>query len=128
MDKGDWMPIFREIKVLDGLTMFGSVAFGGLIVKSISDTDMVDILLGRIRMFYHLDGDRFIELCQGLGLESGYPRSEFDELFLNLLPLALVFLFLLGQFLLLLGGKLLVVGLLRAFFTASDLLIMVSIS
>jgi len=72
MDKGDWMPIFREIKVLDGLTMFGSVAFGGLIVKSISDTDMVDILLGRIRMFYHLDGDRFIELCQGLGLSAGY--------------------------------------------------------
>ena len=72
MEKDDWMSIFRDIKMLDGLAMFGSVAFSGLIAKAISETDLLDLLFGKIRMFYHLDGDRFIELCQGLGLDAGY--------------------------------------------------------
>lgn len=72
MEQDDWMSIFREIKILDGLAMFGSVAFEGLISKSIADSDVLDLLFGRIRMFYHLDGDRFVELCQGLGLDAGY--------------------------------------------------------
>jgi len=71
-EEGDWMTKFKEIKVLDGLVMFGSVAFEGLMSKSLEESEVLDLLFGRIRMFYHLDGDRFIELYKALGLEAGY--------------------------------------------------------
>ena len=76
-----WQQDFINLKVFDGLRMFGSVPFEGLVNRPISDRDMMDILFGRIRFFYHLDGKCFIDLCHAVGLEAGYSsKKEFNRL------------------------------------------------
>jgi hypothetical protein len=79
-NQAGWQKELADLKIFDGLRMFGSVPFEGLIGKPISDRDMLDILFGRIRFFYHLDGDRFIDLCGKIGLKAGYStEKEFNR-------------------------------------------------
>lgn len=76
----EWHQKFVDVKFFDGLQMFGSVPFEGLLNRPISDRDMLDILFGRIRLFYHLDGNRFIDVCRAVGLEAGYSsEKEFNR-------------------------------------------------
>ena len=76
-----WEKKLADIKVFDGLRMFGYVPFEGFISRQISDRHMLDILFKRIRFFYHLDGDRFIDLCHAVGLEAGYSsEKEFNRM------------------------------------------------
>lgn len=80
-DQDEWQQRLAEIKVFDGLRMFGSVLFEGLISKPVSDRDMIDILFGRIRFFYHLNGDRFLDLCHTVGIDGGYSsKKEFNRM------------------------------------------------
>ena len=79
-NQAGWQRKLAELKIFDGLRMFGSVPFEGLISKPISDRDMLDILFGRIRFFYHLHGDGFIDLCREIGLNAGYStQKEFNR-------------------------------------------------
>jgi len=72
----DWMGKFAAVNIFDGCAMFGSVPFDGLITRPVSDSDMLDLLFGRIRLMFYLDGDRFIELCKVLGLDAGYSTGK----------------------------------------------------
>jgi hypothetical protein len=71
-----WEQELASLKLFDGLRIFGSVPFEGFIGKPISDRDMLDILFGRLRFFYHLDGDRFLNLCHAVGIEAGYSSEK----------------------------------------------------
>lgn len=64
------------MELFHGLEVFGSVPFEGFIAKPISDRDMLDMLFGRLQFFYHLDGDRFLDVCHGVGLEAGYSSEK----------------------------------------------------
>ena len=79
--KDGWQQDFANLEIFDGLRMFGSVPFEGLINRKISSRNMLDILFGRIRFFYYLDGDRFIDLCHAVGIEAGYSsKKEFNRI------------------------------------------------
>lgn len=75
-DGQGWIKEFAGINLFDGYAMLGSVPFEGLIAKPINDKDMLNLLFGRIRLVFHLNGDRYIALCKALGLEAGYSTEK----------------------------------------------------
>ena len=81
--KDDWMPVFASIQPFDGASMFGSVALEGIVGRKIDNEALLDLLFGKIRLLYHLDGDRLIEMCQALGVEAGYLTQKETRRFLS---------------------------------------------
>ncbi len=81
--KEDWMPLFANIQPFDGLAMFGSVALEGIAGRRIDTQGLLDLLFGKIRLFYHLDGDRLIDVCHALKVEAGYLTPKETRRFLS---------------------------------------------
>jgi hypothetical protein len=75
-ERDGWQHELASLKLFDGLRIFGSVPFEGFIAKPICDRDMLDMLFGRLQFFYHLDGDRFLNLCHAVGIDAGYSSER----------------------------------------------------
>ena len=75
--RDSWMQRLARIKLLDQWQyLFGYVVLEPFIQRPISDDEMLDILFGRVRFWFHLHGDPFIRFCRDLGLEAGYTTTK----------------------------------------------------
>src|SRR5258706_9578653 len=76
-NRDGWMEALGRIKMLDGWKfLFAYVALEPFIQRPISDKEMLDILFGRVRFWFHLHADPFRRFCHDLGLEAGFLKKK----------------------------------------------------